>query len=648
MSYDALSLGVLCEELCQSLTGGKITKIYQPEKDEIVLLVFNGQTHKLVISANAGVNRIHITEMPTENPKVAPSFCMLLRKHITNAVLKKIVQMPYERVLDFFLTGSDDLGYFCETHLIFELTGKTSNIILTDGNYVVLDSIKHLPQDLDSKRLIMPGTKYHFFLPQQKIAPFDLPRIREWLCGEGSGLPLRKTLPEVLLGVSQATINEILCGLDENDHSAANHALVLERIAQYKENLKSKAPNVVFQKGTPIDVCPFDYRSVKGEKVFFDTLNKAHDYFYFAADKVQRFNDKAKSVSAVVKNAISRTEKKLAAQRQSVLEAENRETYKQYGDLILSNLWQIKQGAESFSCQNYFEENASAQTAERGFENETESIEPPTVTIPLDRQLSPQQNAQAYYKKYRKLKSSAEHNIRLVAENEKMLEYLLTIKQNLKFCTEPEDLGQIRDELAALGLTKDGRKAAENLRGGRNAKNTGKAAEATIKPLHYNVEGFDIYVGKNNVQNNYVTFKLARATDVWLHTQKIHSSHVVIAASTIGNVQDCGADSANIEEKPTWKFATETDTKFAADSNKECRREETDELTGIPQKVLITAAEICAYFSQASGGTKIPVDYTLRQYVKKPNHAALGFAVYNTYHTVLVDPNRHTEAEISH
>ena len=149
MAYDALTLSVLADEFRETLIGGKITKIYQPEKDEIVLFIFNGKTYKLVVSANAGVNRIHITDMPTDNPKVCPSFCMLLRKHVTNATITDVWQMPYERVVDFALLVNDDLGYRKEMHLVFELTGKTSNIILTDENHVTLDSIKHLPQDLD-------------------------------------------------------------------------------------------------------------------------------------------------------------------------------------------------------------------------------------------------------------------------------------------------------------------------------------------------------------------------------------------------------------------------------------------------------------------------------------------------------------------
>ena len=561
MAFDALTLSVLRDEFETTLVGGKITKIYQPERDEIVLFVFNKQTYKLLISANANVNRIHLTEMPTDNPKTAPSFCMLLRKHITNATIVGVNQMPFERVLEFQLQVNDELGYKKDMRLIFELTGKTSNVILTDGNYVIYDSIKHLPQDLNSTRIIMAGAKYAFFPPQAKIFPFDLPRVREFL--SSCNTPLRKTLPEVLLGVSQATVNEILHGIDENDHSIVNHSLVVDRLLQYKANLENKKPNVVLVDGTPVEVCPFDYQSKKGEKIFYDSLNRAHDNYYYLLDKTQRFNDKAKSVSTVVKNAVPRTEKKLAIQRQSVLEAENREIYKQYGDLILSNLWNISKDAESLTCYNYYDNTE--------------------VNIPLDKQLTPQQNAQAYYKKYRKLKSSAEHNGRLVEENTKLLEYLQTIKQSLRYCAEPDDLQQIREELITLGLI-------------REKQASKKKVDTPLKPLRYDVCGYSVYVGKNNVQNNFVTFKLAAAGDVWLHTQKIHSSHVVI-------VNDKGGE--------------------------------------VPDNVIVTAAEICAYYSQASGGSKIPVDYTARSNVKKPNKAPLGFVVYNVYNTVLVNPDRH-------
>lgn len=561
MAYDALSLSVLTHEFANTLIGGKITKIYQPEKDEIVLFVFNKQTYKLLISSNAGVNRIHLTQATFDNPKTAPSFCMLLRKHVTNAVITSVRQMPYERVVEFVLSVCDELGYKRQMSLIFELTGKTSNIILTDENYVVLDSIKHLPQDIDSKRIVLSGAKYSFFLPQDKIEPFDLDKIGAYLAS--TALPLRKSLPDTLLGVSQATVNEILFGLDENDHTIVNNDRVIAGIKRYRDGLTNPRPNVVLRDGTPVDVCPFDYLSVKGDRVYYPTLNEAHDNYYFLLDKAQRFASKSKSVSTVVKNAISRTEKKLAIQRQSVLEAENRETYKQYGDLILSNIWQIAPSCEQFTCFNYYDN--------------TETV------IALDKNMTAQQNAQSYYKKYRKLKSSAEHNSKLVEENQALLDYLLTIKSSLKYCNDGDDLQQIKEELIGLGLIKE--------------KQTKRAkTETPMKPLHYEIDGYDVYVGKNNAQNNYVTFKLSRPNDLWLHTQKIHSSHVVIVN---GKSYD------------------------------------------VPLETVIKAAEICAFYSQANGGTKIPVDYTLKSNVKKPPKAPLGFVIYPTYQTILVNPNRH-------
>lgn len=561
MGYDALSLSVLTKEFANALIGGKITKIYQPEKDEIVLFVFNKQTYKLLISSNAGVNRIHLTQTSFDNPKTAPSFCMLLRKHVTNAVITNVAQMPYERVIEFTLNVCDELGYKRQMRLIFELTGKTSNIILTDDNYVTLDSIKHLPQDIDSKRIIMSGVKYSFFLPQDKIAPFDIDKIAEYLAV--TSLPLRKHLPEALLGVSQATVNEILAGIDENDHTIVNNARVLDGLKRYRDNLANPRPNVVMRDGTPVDVCPFDYLSVKGDKVYYQTLNEAHDNYYDLLDKTQRFKDKAKSVSTIVKNAVSRTEKKLAIQRQSVLEAESREIYKQYGDLILSNLWQITPSNEQFTCYNYYDNSE--------------------VTIPLDKALSPQQNAQAYYKKYRKLKSSAEHNGKLVEENQNLLNYLLTIKNSLKYCNDADDLQQIKEELVALGLIREKQQKRNKI-------------ETPVKPLRYEIDGYTVYVGKNNAQNNHVTFKLAKPNDMWLHTQKIHSSHVLIV---------------------------------------------NDKADEIPFEIIEKAAEICAFYSQASGGTKIPVDYTLKANVKKPPKSPLGFVIYPTYQTILVNPNRH-------
>lgn len=564
MAYDALSLHLLEQELNNVLCGGKITKVYQPEKDEIVLFVHSQSgSYKLLISANASVNRIHLTNYPTVNPQTAPSFCMLLRKHIVGAMVKQISQMPYERVLDFLLEVKDELGYEKQMHLIFELTGKTSNIVLTSGEYVILDSIKHLPVGIDSSRIILAGAKYEFFAPQDKIKPFDYDALALFLAK--CNLPLRSALTQNVMGVSADTVAEITYKCNENEHTVLQNGYIVENFKRYEQGLKNPKPCVILNNGTPTFVCPFDYQSKHGERLFFDTLNEAHDNYYYLLDQAQRMSDKAKSVSTLVKNAVSRTEKKLAIQRQSILDAECAGQLKTYGDLILANIYRIGKNATELVCENYYESDC------------------PTVKIALESNLSPQQNAQNYYKKYRKMKSTAEHNTVLVAENEKLLDYLQSVKQSLAFCTEPSDVEQIREELVAVGIVKENKKV--------------KKKDEPVKPLCYKIDGFSVYVGKNNVQNNFVTFKLATASDLWLHTQKIHSSHVVIVS----------------------------------------------EGKKVPDEVIVKAAEICAFYSQASQGSKIAVDYTARQNVKKPPKSALGFVTYNDYKTVVVNPNRHVE-----
>ncbi len=561
MAFDALTLSVLTDEFKKTILGGKINKIYQPEKDEIVLSVFNGKSFKLLISANAGVNRIHLTDKNTDNPAVAPNFCMLLRKHITNAQITQISQVPFERVVDFTLLNKNELGYQRTMHLIFELTGKTSNIILAEENYLVLDSIKHLPQDINSTRLIMPGVKYTFFPPRDKLAPDD-PKIANLVTF--SNLPLRKYLSETVLGVSSVTVNEVTYGIDENNHSEINAQRIVSAFQQYLTKLEHPHPVILYnEKGVPTEVLPFPYLSKKGNVVTYETLNEAHDDYFYLLDKAQRFADKAKSVSTVIKNAIARTEKKLAIQRQSVLEGQQSLQFKKYGDLILANLYRIKRNDREVTVTDYYDENC------------------PEITVTLDPSMDGTQNAQHYYKKYRKMKSTVEHNTKLIEENSRLLDYLNTVKQSLKYCNETADLAEIVKELEDAGIIK--------------YKKVKKETLPPSKPLTYNIEGYTVLVGKNNIQNNLVTYKLAKPDDMWLHTQQIHSSHVVISGKNI------------------------------------------------PDDVIVKSAEITAYYSQAREGSKIAVDYTRRENVRKPPKGAIGSAFYTSYNTVIVNPNQHPE-----
>lgn len=562
MAFDAINLSQILKEQRLLLTGGKINKIFMPEKDEVVLTIFNKKTFKLLFSCNNNVNRILITQQDTQNPLTAPSFCMLLRKYLTGGTVSDIYQQPFERVADFSITTKNELGYSYVVHLIFELTGRDSNLILTDSNYKIIDSLRHFSCDLQSARVILPNATYRFFSAQtDKFFPTDTEKID--IFAEKVDNP-RQFLTEKVLGICSSTANEV-CHIANNGNKSLGHALKTY-IDKFNDAL---CPNVVLNGKTPCDVFPFEYDSRRGERIFFDTLNAAHDFFYSQKNKTQRFAERTKSISTNLKNAIARTEKKLGIQRQAILDAQTNTESKLFGDLILSNLHLIKKNSEKVTVVNYYDENSTM------------------IDIPLDAGLSPQQNAQAYYKKYAKLKSSLNHNTELVKENEQLLDYLQGVVKNLSFCETDDDIAEVTKELVDKKIIKNKTNVSEHK----------KNQNHPTRPLHYNVDGFDIYVGKNNIQNDFVTFKLANAHDVWLHTQKIHSSHAVI-----------------IKQKGD-----------------------------IPDDVILKTAEIVAHYSQASAGSKIAVDYCQKKFVKKPNGSPLGFVVYTDFNTILVNPNQHKE-----
>lgn len=562
MAFDSLSLSVLTKELSESLTGGKITKINQPERDEIVLTVFANKTRRLVMSANPSINRLHFTDHVKENPAVAPNFCMLLRKHLLNATFISVEQKPFERVVDFTLASKNELGYSETKHLIFELTGKTANIILTDENYTIFDTLKHLPMGLDAERIILAGAKYEFFADRGKIRPDDTDKIYGLLCN--SNRDFYTLLTENLLGVSTQTVSEMLYGISY-DATQANVTEAINGVKEYLKNLDSPKPNVVFASDNPIDVFPFDYRSVKGEKKFFDTLNQAHDEFYFLKDRTLRSSQKRKHLSAVIKNAVNRIEKKIAIQTQALSDSGESEKYMRYGDLILANIHCVKPNASVLSAVDYYDEKC------------------PVIEIALNPMLSAQKNAQEYYKKYRKMKNTVEITQKLLLENKEQLEYVLGMAEFLKFCSTESDLVEMQNELTEAKIIKD--------------KSKEKRKQPPVSFARYRINGFSVLVGKNNTQNDFLTFKTAKPWDMWLHTQTIHSAHVLI----------------------------ETEQK------------------DIPDDVLLAAAEITAFYSPARNSGKTTVDYTLRKNLKKPPKSALGYAIYTIYNTLIVKPNEHTE-----
>ncbi len=565
MAYDSLTLSVLVRELKEALTGGKINKITQPEKDEIVLFIYRGGVKKLLISANASINRIHLTREEKENPSSAPAFCMLLRKHLTGAEITDISQMPYERVADITLNAKDDLGYAAQKHLIFELTGKTANIILTRDDYTILDTLKHIPNSLDAKRVLLAGLRYEFFDARNKLNIEQEGKIIQLIMSSQKGVG--ELLAENLLGVSQAMVDEIAYGINDFADRIQSAEEIIKNLRKIKENLASPRPNILFNKGEAKDVFPFDYKSARGEKKFYDTLNQAHDEFYILKDSFMRFAVKSKNINATVKNALNRLTKKIGLQKQDLLKALDYGEHKTAADLILSNIHLLPKQAAYLQAVDYTKENC------------------PTVTIPLDAAKTPQQNAQEYYKKYRKQKSAVEHITAQIEQSEMQLEHIESISQSLKMCALDSELEEIQKELAQAGFIKE--------KGGKDKKQK----TAPSSPLKFIADGYIILVGKNNAQNDALISKTAKADDMWLHGHNLHSAHTLIVSL-----------------------------------GKE-----------IPQEVILTAAEITAYYSQARESGKTVIDYTLRKNLKKPPKARLGYIIYSEYQTVIVTPNARHE-----
>lgn len=566
MAADALAYSVIVRELNSALKGGKITRIIQPEKDEIILTIYKDRKNfKLLLCTNSNVCRMHITEKTFSAPQTAPSFCMLLRKHLDNAVLNSVTQQPFERAADFCFTAFNDLGYPYLCHLIIELTGKSANLILTDENFKIFDSLKRAPLDSPGERRLLPGLTYSFLPSQNKIPPDDFVRLAA-LCA-GTENP-EYALNDNVMGISRDTLHEIALSIP----SSPSASDIQTAFSSFMKKLQNTTPNIVVDKqGNYSDVFPVIYTSKNAGQEFYPSLNEAFDVFYNKKDLRQRYSEKARHINTVVKNALARTEKKIALQKEALLQSEKSCEMQDIGNIILSNLYRIRKGDTLLIAENYFTDNSE-------------------ITILLDPLLSPQANAQSYFKKAAKLKKTADFTKTLLHENEETLNYLISVSESLRYCTDPDDLAQIYAELEENNL----------LRGNKSEKKaaSGNKKSATVIPLIYKIDGFTVYAGKNNTQNAYVTFRLALPDDIWLHAKDIHSSHVIIS---------------NPDKKT------------------------------VPDHVIQTAAEITAFYSQARMSGKTPIDTTLRRFVKRPNGARPGFVHYSEQSTIIVLPDRHAE-----
>ena len=584
MPLDAICLGAVTNELNQALAGCRVEKVYQPDRDEIVLQTRGqGGAKRLLLSIAAGAPRVHFIDAARENPAAPPMFCMLLRKHVQGAKIAAITQPAVERMLAIELDTTDEMGVPCQKKLICELMGKHSNVILCDGDGRILDALRRVDGDLSGKRQVLPGLFYRMPPAQDKHDPFAL---------SGAGLAaavrqadgeqtLDRYLLSQLLGFSPLLCRE-LSYRATGDAAARIGTLTdeqCEKLGQVFDDLmgflrEGRARPFLLSKAEDGAVFDFTFLPVTQYEGVM-TVTQAESFsallaaFFEKKGRAERMARRSADLHKTVVNARDRLARKLAAQQKELDATQNREQYKRMGDLITANLYQLEKGMNKATVIDYYAEDC------------------PEVEITLDVRLTPQQNAQRYFKMYNKAKTAENVLTEQIERGRADLEYLESVLVALGEAETERDLSQLREELTQTGVLSNKQT--------RNKKLRTKPVQA--KPFHYRTsDGFEVFAGKNNLQNDLLTLKTAFKSDIWFHTQKIHGSHVILVTDG---------------REPTNQAMTE-------------------------------AAMIAAYHSKARQSSRVPVDYTPVRQVKKPAGAKPGMVIYHVYQTAYVTPDEST------
>ncbi len=576
MALDALTVYKITEELREALLNGRIDKVYQPEKDEVLLSVRTfDDSYRLTLSAASGNPRVHFTQRQKPNPKTPPMFCMLMRKHIGGGRITDIYQEGFERVIRFDIESYNELGDLTTKHLIVEIMGRHSNIILTNKDMKIIDCIKHVDFTVSSVRQVLPGLMYTLPPAQSKIPFIDASAEDELFSARG-GIKLWELIMDVYCGISPVVAREIVydayhrcdVSLAEADSLDPIHASILKYADKFRSDIL--APCIITDtSGKAIDFSVFDikqYENAASVK-YYDSVNEMIEVFYAARDAKERMKQKSADLFKLLNTQLERATKKLNILTKTLRDAKNKELYKIKGDLIIANIYRIESGMKEISLENYYDPNCRA------------------LKIALDPSLTPSQNAQRYYKKYNKAKTAEIEVAKQLSENRSDIDYLESTLTSLENAESEEDLNAIKAELIGEGYIK--RRAVS----GRK-----QPKQAQSKPMHFvSSDGFDIYVGRNNTQNDYLTLRFANSGDIWFHTKNIHGSHAVI--------------------------------KLGLDKE-------------VPRSTMLEAAQLAAYYSKARDSSQVPVDYTFVRNVKKPNGAKPGMVIYENYNTVYVKPDK--------
>lgn len=572
MAFDGITVAALTSELNATIRDNRIVKIAQPEDDELLLTIKGscGQV-RLLLSASATLPLVYLTSENKTSPATAPAFCMLLRKHLTNARIVSVTQPGLERIIQFELEHRDELGDLCIKKLIVEVMGKHSNIIFVKEDGTIIDSIKHISAAVSSVREVLPGRTYFIPTTQEKrdFCSEDIDSAELGSILQNKSLPLFKALYTSFTGVSPVWANEICAraGIDADLPTNSLNAMMIEKISVVldvlKEQIKSLhfTPEVIYDNSLPVEysVLPLSIY-FSSEKKKYDSISALLHDFYSERNVIINIRQRSSDLRRVVTTALERNVKKYDLQLKQMKDTEKRDKLKVWGELLNAYGYSVELGVKSVEVINYYT-------------NEPE-------IIPLDETLTAIQNAQKYFDKYNKLKRTYEALSELTTQVAQEIEHLESVLNALDIARNEDDLVQIREELIESGIIR--------------RKGNAKKVKILSKPFHYVTEdGFHIYVGKNNLQNDELTFKFANGSDWWFHAKKIPGSHVVLKT----------------------------------------------EGREIPDKVFELAGAVAGYYSKGSNQAKIEIDYVERREVKKPAGAKPGFVVYYTNYSMTIAPS---------
>ena len=579
MAFDAAMLYAVAHEINSIGGGGRIEKIYQPEKEEILLQMRTLSGGKrLLINCSSSNPRLCFSAIQKENPQSAPMFCMLLRKHLTGGLLTGVTQYGFERVVKLEFQTRDEMGYECKKYLIAEIMGKYSNLIFADENMRILSCFKTIDFSTSSLRQVLPGMKYELPPPQEKADPtstdFDEFSAAYEKYPDDKGCD--KFITETYLGIASSTAREMVyraCKRVGIKKYECNPLMLYMGFMEVMEALANHTftPTVVYDNGMPSEFSFTSLTHYTSHCVLkeFETISEMLDVFYESRDKEARIRQRASDLLKMLSHSESRIIKKLEAQRAEVAECDKGAEYKKYGDLITANMYMIKRGDTNVELVDYEAWDDDKADFDR-------------CIIELDSKLTPSANAQKYYKKYNKTKTARIELTKQIEKGESELEYIYTVFDALTKAETAADLSEIREELYKSGY-------ASKMKGYAAPKKQ----PAPVVAKFITTNGYTVYCGKNNIQNEYITQKLAEKNDYWFHAKNVPGSHVLLVT--------------NGEEPPAEDF--------------------TD------------AAEIAAYYSKAKGGASIDVDYLFAKGVKKIAGAKPGMVLYHNNWSATVTPN---------